>query len=146
VQRCSAYEDKPGAGPKHLEGGFYDLRSLGPHIWICKARADVKVVMGCRCGHKGQPQWLCNGHRAMIARRASGVCPACVHPPAEVELQARMERIRLDPANYRAADATTLARNQERSVSQLWDIQAELNELVERGIVHRCGLTMTEVS
>jgi hypothetical protein len=145
VQRCTAYEEKHGAGPKHLEGGFYDLRSLGPHVWTCKARADVRVVMACKHGHKGQPQWLCNGHREMIAKRGSGVCPPCAHPPEELALQERMERIRTDPANYQA-DALERDKAQRRAVSQLWDIQAALNELVERGIVHRCPLTMTETS
>lgn len=146
LDRCSAYEQGHGQGPRHLEGGFYDLRSLGPHVWLCKARADGTFTMQCRCGHKGQRQKLCNGHVAMIRKRMSGVCPPCVHPPAEQELQEAMERIRSDPANYRATSAAELERNQQRAVSRLWDIQAALDELVERGIVHRCPLTLTEVS
>ena len=146
VARCSAYEQKAGAGPAHLEGGFYDLRSLGPHMWVCKARSDGRYTMSCAHGHAGQPQDLCNGHVMMIRKRASGVCPPCVHPPQEVALQEAMERIRTDPGNYRAGSPEELARNQERAVSKLWSIQADLNELVQRGIVHRCPLTLTEIS
>jgi hypothetical protein len=144
LQRCTAYGDAD-AGPRHLEGGFYDLRSLGPHVWICKARADGQYIMHCRHGHAGQPQWLCNGHVMMIRKRGSGVCPACAHPPEEMALQERMERIRSDPANYQP-DAVRREAAQAKAVSALWDIQAELNELVARGIVHRCPLTLTELS
>jgi len=152
VTRCSAYEERHGAGPRHLEGGFYDLASLGPHIWTCQARADGRYVMAhsagdCQGGreHKGQPQWLCNGHVEMIRKRGSGVCPPCVHPPEERALQEAMERIRIDPANYQA-DVIEREKTQQKAVSKLWDIQASLDELVRRGIVHRCPLTLTEVS
>jgi len=145
VARCSAYEDRHGEGPKHLEGGFYDLASLGPHVWVCKARSDGTYRMSCRHGHIGQPQPLCNGHRMMIEQRGSGVCPPCAHPPEEMALQEKMERIRTDPLNYQA-DEIARTKAQRRAVQQLWDIQAALNELVERGIVHRCPLTLTEVS
>src|SRR5258708_39978364 len=99
LTRCTAYGE-PDRGPKHLEGGFYDLRSLGPHVWICKARADGQYTMSCAHGHRGQPQWLCNGHVMMIRKRASGGCPPCAHPPEELALQAAMDRTRTDPANY----------------------------------------------
>ena len=155
VTRCSAYEVRNGQGARHLEGGFYDLRSLGPHQWTCKARSDGRFIMGHSAGdclasreHHGQAQDLCNGHVAMIRKRASGICPPCVHPPEELALQEAMERIRNDPLNYPSPGrpALELQRHQERSVARLWDIQAKLDELVERAIVHRCQLTLTEVS
>ena len=146
VARCTAYEDGNGRGPRHLEGGFYDLRSLGPHVWVCKARSDGRFRMECVHGHKGQVQDLCQGHVQMIRKRGSGVCPPCAHPPEELALQERMTTIRARPELYRGPSMVEIAKAQQRAVSELWDIQAELNELVERGIVHRCQLTLTEVS
>jgi hypothetical protein len=145
VQRCSAYEQRAGAGPRHLEGGFYDLASLGPHIWVCKARSDGRFRMECVHGHRGQPQHLCNGHVAMIRRRGSGVCPPCVHPPAEIEIQEAMNRVRSDPVLYTGSMAE---RNQAagKALSKLMVLQERLDELVARGIVHRCPLTLTEMS
>lgn len=145
LDRCNPFGFESG-GPTALEGGFYDLRSLGPHLWQCKARADATYQLHCEHGHKGRRMKLCNGHAMMIRKRMSGVCTACVHPPEELALQEAMERIRQDPSNYRAASAVELERNQQRAVSRLWDIQAQLDELVERGIVHRCPLTLREVS
>lgn len=145
VQRCTAYGDMSRGGPKHLEGGFYGLESLGPHYWVCKARADSQMRMTCKCGHRGQLQWLCNGHIMMITKRASGVCPRCAHPPAEVELQEAMNRARQDP---RLSTGPMLERvaAMRAAESRLWDLQARLDELVARGIVHRCPLILTEVS
>ena len=148
VERCSAYEQRHGAGPRHLEGGFYDLKSLGPHAWQCKARSDGRFRMECVHGHRGQPQDLCVGHVEMIRKRGSGVCPPCAHPPDEVELQEKMERIRRRPELYPATAPSLelMERAQKRAVSELWGIQAALDELVARGIVHRCPLTLTEIS
>jgi len=145
VVRCSAYETANGQGPRHLEGGFYGLESLGPHVWICTARSDGRFRMSCRCGHRGQPQDLCNGHVAMIRKRASGVCPPCVHPPAERELQEKMERIRKRPELY-TGPPDEIDRARRKAVSELWDIQHAVDELVARGIVHRCQLELREVS
>ena len=148
ARRCSAYEQTNGAGPRHLEGGFYQLDSLGPHMWVCKARSDGRFVMTCRCRHKGQRQDLCGPHAEMIRQRGSGVCPPCVHPAPELELQEKMKRIRARPELYPGGglDAVAMQAAQARAVSELWDIQAALDELVRRGIVHRCRLTLTEVS
>lgn len=148
VTRCSAYEERNGAGPRHLEGGFYGLESLGPHVWTCQARADGRYRMMCRCGHRGQVQPLCNGHVAAIRKRGSGVCPPCVHPAPERAIQEAMTRTRQDAATamMRAPDVVTAARASQAAQSQLWDLQAQLDELVTRGIVHRCGLTLQEVS
>lgn len=145
LTRCSAYGEAD-RGPKHLEGGFYDLRSLGPHVWVCKARSDGQFVMACRCGHKGQPQELCNGHVMMIRKRGSGVCPPCAHPPEERALQQKMETIRQRPELYDGPDLVTIERHRRLAVSELWDIQAALDELYARDIIHRCPLTLTEKS
>lgn len=148
VARCTAYEQRNGEGPKHLEGGFYSLASLGPHVWTCKARADGTYTMGCRCGHRGQPQQLCNGHVSAIRKRGSGVCPRCVHPDAELAIQEAMTRARQDAAGamMKAPSVVEAARISQAAQGRLWDLQGQLDELVARGIVHRCGLTLQEVS
>lgn len=138
VQRCNPFG---GTSPRHLEGGFYGLAHLGPHLWECHARAEGRYRYRCRCGHRSrEPQWLCPGHVYMMRKRMSGVCPPCVHPPREVEIQTGMQAIR-DTAHLHptlpALDA---------AYTRLWDLQHELDELVERGIVHRCPLVLEEVS
>lgn len=139
VARCDAFGMESG-GPRHLEGGFYGANALGPHAWQCKARADGRFTMSCRHGHKGQPQRLCSGHVRMIRKRMSGVCPACAHPPAELAIQEAMQRTQHKA--FGARDGVELSRVE----SQLWNLQDKLNELVERGVVHKCALTLTEVS
>ena len=47
------------------------------------------------------------------------------------------------------APGVTLADRQlvaGKAEARLWDLQERLNELVARGIVHRCHITLTEVS
>jgi hypothetical protein len=139
VQRCDPFGYESG-GPKHLEGGFYSTDSLGPHLWQCKARADARYRHTCRCGHQGKPKWLCPGHVYMIGKRMSGVCPPCAHPPAEIEIQASMHQVRQSAAP--GMSTIELMGLQ----GKLWDLQDRLNELVTRGLVHRCPVRLTEVS
>lgn len=123
-----------------LEGGFYGPEHLGAHMWHCQARADGRFRMRCKCGHRGKKVYLCYGHARMFRHRMAGVCPPCVHPAKEIELQAAMQATR-DRA-YRTPTLAVL----EAAESHLWDLQAQLNELVERGIVHRCPIVLEEVS
>jgi hypothetical protein len=163
VQGCEAYEQRQGDGPKHLEGGFYGLEHLGPHVWTCKARADGLYRAQCECtlglrprpleGQHPMPHsketHLCNGHLAMIRKRGSGVCPPCVHPPAELEIQQAMTFTRAAAQELIFARGATLADRalvQQKASAKLWDLQAQLDDLVLRGIVHRCRITLTEVS
>lgn len=139
VTRCDPFGMESG-GPKHLEGGFYGTDAVGPHLWYCKARADSRYRTYCRCGHKGQPKWLCGGHVMMIRQRMSGVCPPCAHPPAEIEIQAQMQGVRQSAVP--GMSATQLMGLEGR----LWMLQENLNELVAKGIVHRCRVKLTEVS
>lgn len=139
VTRCNPFGYEDG-GPKHLEGGFYGTDALGPHMWHCQARADGRYYTYCKCGHKGQPKYLCSGHVMMFAKRMSGVCPPCVHPPAEVEIQSQMQGIR-ESASPALGSAQLLTLE-----GRLWLLQEKLNDLVAKGIVHRCPLKMTEVS
>jgi hypothetical protein len=147
VRRCNPFGAETG-GPKHLEGGFYPSAQVGEHAWECHARADLRCRMTCRCGHKGQLMDLCNGHVMMIRKRMSGVCPRCAHPPAELEIQLGMQRVRVDAAIAvrQARDARGAAEIQQAAAGRLWGLQAALDKLVERGTVHRCPLTLTEVS
>lgn len=162
VQGCEAYEQRQGEGPKHLEGGFYGLESLGPHVWTCKARADGLYRAECECTRGARPvpdgqhpmphakqTYLCNGHLAMIRKRGSQICPPCVHPPAELEIQEAMKYTR------EAAQALILAHGvtaedrrlvASKAEAKLWDLQTQLDALVARGIVHRCSIVLTEVS
>jgi len=139
VRRCDPFGYESG-GPRHLEGGFYGLEALGPHLWKCTARADARYNYCCRCGHKGRQAWLCNGHRAMIAQRMSGVCPPCAHPPAEIEIQAQMNAVRQSATIGLGYTQLTALEG------KLWDLQDRLNRLVERGLVHRCRVQLVEVS
>lgn len=139
VRRCDPFGHESG-GPKHLEGGFFGLDSLGPHLWHCTARADARYRYGCRCGHRGKAAWLCNGHVMMIRQRMSGVCPPCAHPPAEIEIQAQMAAVRQS-----AAPGMSLAQLSGLE-GRLWLLQEKLDELVERRIVHRCRVQLAEVS
>jgi hypothetical protein len=139
VKRCDPFGYESG-GPRHLEGGFYGVEALGPHLWQCTARADARYRYTCRCGHKGKEQWLCNGHVRNIFRRMNGVCPPCAHPPAEIELQAQLVQLR---ASARPGMSATELMGIE---GKLWLVQEKIDELVARGAVHRCRLNLIEVS
>ena len=138
LRRCDPF----GAESKvtGLEGGFYGPEHLGAYMWHCQARADGHYRSRCRCGHIGKPAWLCYGHARMFAQRMAGVCPPCVHPQREIEIQAAMQATR-----ERAYGKPTMAVL-AAAESALWDLQEQLNELVDRGIVHRCRVILEEVS
>jgi hypothetical protein len=138
VQRCDPFGHESAL--RGLEGGFYGPEHLGTHMWHCTARADAKYRARCRCGHKGRTVWLCNGHAYSFRHRMSQVCPPCVHPPREIEIQAAMNSVRTT-----AYELPTLAALRAAE-SRLWDLQAQLNELVDRGIVHRCPVRLEEAS
>jgi hypothetical protein len=138
IQRCDPFGAE--SQMKGLEGGFYGPEHLGEHMWHCKARADGRFRLRCRCAHRGHPMFLCYGHARMILQRMSGVCPRCVHPPREIEIQQEMQATRDSVGGF-----TTL-KVLERAETRLWDLQAELNWLVDRGIAHRCPVTLEEVS
>lgn len=138
LQRCDPF----GAESKMtgLEGGFYGPEHLGSIMWHCQARADGRFRTRCKCGHRGKPTYLCVGHARQFRSRMSGVCPPCVHPPREIEIQASMEGARQRAYSHPSMDVLRAVEG------QLWDLQAELNELVERGIVHRCRVILEEIS
>ncbi len=136
-QRCNPYGHETG-GPKHLEGGVYSPEHE-PYTWYCEAVADARYRAECVHGHRGQQMWLCNGHRMMLAKRAMGVCPPCAWPPKALRLHEQMNAIR-----YGAAVMDE--RGQKAAVDMLWRLQDEMNDLASRGLIHRCPLTLVEVS
>lgn len=138
LQRCDPFGHE--SEMTGLEGGFYGPEHLGSYMWHCTARADGRFRMRCQCGHTGKKTYLCCAHALMFRKRMSGVCPPCAHPPREIELQAMMQATRQDA--YANPQLPVL----EAAESRLWDLQHELNELVERGIVHRCSIDLQEIS
>lgn len=138
LQRCDPFGNE--SKMTGLEGGFYGPEHLGSYMWHCQARADARYRTRCRCGHRGKRVYMCYGHAAMFRQRMSRVCPPCVHPPREIRIQADMQ------ATRERAYANPRLEVLEAAETRLWDLQAELNELVERGIVHRCNVILEEVA
>lgn len=162
TQRCDPY----GAESRiRLAGGIYPENHVGRIMWHCAQPADagrfrmtctggpygirlandgqLAAAYTCPGGHRGQPMPLCTGHRRMLARRQAGLCPACAWPPAARTLAEAIERAQLDMRNAAALGYLTAARKLEAAGL---DLQAQMNELIEQGIVHRCPVTLTEVS
>jgi hypothetical protein len=138
VKRCDPFGNE--SQMRGLEGGFYGPEHLGDHMWHCKARAEARFRVRCRCGHTGRDMYLCYGHARMFAQRMGGVCPRCVHPPREIEIQEAMESTRLSASAF--PTMTALAAAERR----LWDLQHELDWLVEHGVVHKCPCKLEEIS
>jgi hypothetical protein len=146
VARCNPFGHGTDRGPKHLMGGLYSAAYEGAQKWFCPNRVDGRYRMTCQCDppHRGQVMDLCIAHVAQIGRRMSGVCPPCVMPPAALELHQRIQAAQ--------AGVTLLMRGRaprevvQRAVSEADQLGEMMNELVVRGIAHRCQLTLTEVS
>jgi hypothetical protein len=109
------------------------------HAWMCQNWADGKYRMSCRNGHAGQ-MVLCYAHVYMIRRRMNGVCPACVKPPRAREIE--------DTMNHVMGLFAARPRHEWRQLQgRLEDLQREMNELIERGIITTgAPLQLTEVS
>lgn len=108
------------------------------HVWQCRNWADGKYNMSCDRGHAGQ-MVLCYAHVFMIRRRMAGVCPACIKPPRARELEETMNHIM---GLYRERPR----REWGDLTVRLEDCQREMNELIQRGIIRRAPLQLTEVS
>jgi hypothetical protein len=161
----TAFCDPYGAeSDVRLMGGVFPESWRGRHMWYCRQRAVARYVMTCTggeygtrvapdggpvaayiCagGHKGQPMPLCADHRRMIARRQSDLCPACVWPPRARLLQQESDRLQMSMAGF-AARADNLGAY--RAMLALEDIVSEFNEMMTRGLVHKCPLRLIEVS
>lgn len=159
--RCDPY----GAESRiSLLGGIYPEGQVGRIMWHCEARAAGRFRMVCTggsyggrtaadgglvtafvCdgGHRGQPMALCPDHVKSISRRQAGLCPACAFPPQARELAEALQARQADMHNAFAAGLLSAAAKLGAAMDQL---QAQMNELSMRGIVHRCPLLLVEVS
>lgn len=146
--RCNPFGHSTGRGgdrgPRHLAGGLYTAAYEGEQKWYCPNLADGRYRMTCACGHVGQVMPLCYPHVAMIGRRMAGICPPCVMPPEALDLHERVNaataRVARLMAGPPAPDAIRAA------IARVEDLGRMMSELVERGVAHRCPLTVTEVS
>jgi hypothetical protein len=156
--RCDPY----GRESKiQLMGGLYPERRASKtalEIGFCPRPAEGVYVMVCGCGHRGQRMPLCGpgiiadargqnyphpGHVASIQRRQAGLCPRCAFPPAARGLAEAAEARMLDMAQARALG---LLGAVAKLGAALESLQAQLDELVAQGIIHRCPLQLVEVS
>jgi len=146
--RCNPFGHTTGRGgdrgPRHLLGGLYGAEYEGPVKWECRNPADGIYVMTCECGHRGQRMPLCYPHVRMIGKRQAGTCPPCVMPPAALELHEAIGRARTTVLLLNEGGAPrdrVLA-----AISREEDLSAAMTDLYLRGIIHRCPLTLTEIS
>lgn len=158
--RCDPY----GAESRiQLLGGLYPESHNGPRHWHCSqpatARYRMECVGGaygqrlspsgivpatdCAGGHRGQVMSLCAGHRREIARRQSGLCPACAYPPAARTLTTQLEA--LQPELFRLQAVGDMA-GLARATLLFDDMRGQMDELITRGVVHKCPLRLVEVS
>lgn len=158
--RCDPY----GAESRiQLMGGLYPESHNGPRHWHCAERADARYRMECTggeygqrlspsglvaatsCpgGHRGQVMPLCAGHRREIARRQAGLCPACAYPPVARVLTTRLEE--LQPEIHRLMATGDMA-GLARATLLFDDLRGQMDELVARGVVHKCPLKLVEMS
>lgn len=153
--RCDPY----GAESQiKLMGGLYPESYLGRHMWHCDRLAAARFRMVCPHGHRGQVMPLCGpgivrapggeamfhpGHYYEISRRQGGVCTRCIWPPEalvarELDLAGQRDladaMARHDPAGQAAAKRKMIEAGQT------------IDELMTRGVVHRCPLRLEAVA
>jgi hypothetical protein len=139
-------------------GGLFPEQMRGRHMWYCGRPAAGIFRMVCRCQHRGQPVPLCGpglvrapdgqvmphpGHVAEVARRQAGLCPACVWPPQARQHHEAGQHYERELRAAIAADNAPAVRNIKQA---MLDAGAAIQELYERGIVHKCPLVLVEVS
>lgn len=157
-QRCDPYGRESRI---QLMGGLHPesrASATALEIGFCPRPAEGVYRMTCRCGHRGQCMPLCGpglvqdargewyphpGHVASIQSRQAGLCPPCAFPPAARELQEAIDARMVDIARAQAA-GLLVAR--ARLVGALERLREQMQELTERGMIHRCPLTLAEVS
>lgn len=144
TKRCNPFGHGTDRGPKHLMGGLYGPEYEGRIKWNCEAAAEVVAYMDCKCGHVGPQMDLCRPHVAMIGKRMSGICPPCVMPPQALGLFEDIKRAQGAFADaYMAGLDRSILGPLEARANQLCEA---MNELVTRGICHRCPVTLHERS
>lgn len=158
--RCDPY----GAESRiSLQGGMYPESHVGRIMWHCDNRAVARFRMVCRggeygqrtgadggivaafsCpgGHRGQVMPLCAEHRAEIQRRQAGLCPRCAYPPQARGPAEQLEGVQRIMQTVPPWDLPRLAK----LISLHDQLAAQMTDLSQRGIVHRCPLLLTEVS
>jgi hypothetical protein len=157
--RCDPYGRESG-GPKRLLGGVYGPEFEGNHKWGCERVAVGRYRMTCRCGHVGQVMPLCGpgltkdpqgidyfhpGHVAEFSKRASEMCPKCMFPPEarmwqEVADRSQSELVTLESISYIGSPQWRMLK------AKVADASARLDELNASGRIHKCHLTLTEIS
>lgn len=158
--RCDPY----GAESRiQLMGGIYDESHTGRIKWHCEkqARARYRMICAggdygtrtapdggivaatvCPGGHQGQPMALCDDHRREIARRQAGACPACLYPAEARATIAQLEQVQAQIAGLGFFRLPELAALTSRSDQ----LMAAGDEMIARGVIHKCPLNLVEVS
>jgi hypothetical protein len=157
VKRCDPYGRESG-GPRRLQGGMYGPEYEGNYKWGCERPSSGRYRMICRCGHKGQPMELCGagfvkdaqgqtmphtGHIAEFQKRASDLCPVCVYPPEARALTVTAEIAQSELSSPLIIPGSPQWRMLGRKVE---DARTRLDELNASGRIHKCHLTLTEIS
>jgi hypothetical protein len=160
TRRCNPYGHETG-GPRHLLGGVYGPEYEGAlYKWQCERAAEIRCRMTCQCGHKGQVMELCGpgividaqgrpfthpGHVAELSKRGSDSCPVCMFPPEARELAATAESAQLRLGHLESIGYALSP--QARSLRVTLEAAAtRLDELNLTGRIHKCPLTITEIS
>jgi hypothetical protein len=154
-QRCDPY----GAESKiQLMGGLHPERDLGRHMWHCDRLATGRFRMVCRHGHRGHIMPLCGpglvrgpagavilhpGHIAEISRRQSDMCPKCIWPP---EALAYREADLAGQNDLRQAMMLGDRAGEARAKQKMLDAGRGIDELMTRGLVHKCPLRLEGVA
>ena len=157
---CDPFGRESG-GPKRLLGGFYGPEYEGNHKWGCTRRAEGRYRMICQCGHKGQVMPLCGpgmvqdlqgnwfhfaGHASReFMDRISDSCPKCLFPPEAIDRSketeiAQAELGTLEQIGYINSPQAHMLRGKVESG------RTRMDELIEQRLVHKCPLTLTEIS
>lgn len=152
MTRCNPYGYATDAGPKHLMGGFYSAAYAGKMTTladgihgpaVCEDPATVRARMVCEFGHAGPVMDLCVRHARELQARMSDTCTRCVWPGQARGINESMEYVMVRMAEARARqDQVTL----RQLGGQLGDLQAQMNDLWQRGIIKKVPLTLVEVS
>jgi hypothetical protein len=163
TDRCDPY----GAESRvKLMGGLHPENHVGRIMWHCQNRATGRYRMTCQggeygtrkapdggtvaayvCegGHRGQEMPLCMDHRREIAKRQTEMCPRCAYPPVAAPAFLRLEQIQAQMADmmrFPFLDYKVMARLSAESDQ----LMAEGDEMILRGLVHKCRLQLVEVS
>lgn len=147
TRRCNPYGHATDAGPRHLLGGLYGPEYEGANKWVCENAATLRVRMTCRCGHRGQVMELCLPHAKEIQRRQSDLCPPCSTPPVARGVMEAMKAIENEIILTARQDSGLIPGKRARFLNkQMEHHQQQMNELMAAGVIHKCALTLEEIS